>query len=427
MNEGSSTNEKSQKNERFTLIQDNIKLLPDPSKVFLTNIRSKHALNVNKQLNLGFPKGELNTVNSVIHRCTPIGSDDRLIIRRLECLSEDGYTQKIHELDLFERMSKHPNIVTLYSYWSEDPDDPDNPFVYKYLYLLFEECMVGDVQRTIVQNPLRPSIKTITKYICDLAKALALLHQSGLYHGGVRATNLFINSKNDLVLGPLKISNMESMMQNYHLLTKYNITRYIKLYYIYWAPEIFKQDKLDVKIDIWSLGVLAYLMVTGEYPFDIESEERTMKNIFTANLNWRPLTPYPMIEEMLRNILVIDPSKRWTAGKILTHCQVEFVYIIQKYWRGILCRRIFRYRINLFKKLQATIKSYLTRQQYKHRRYEIRWQAARLIQRNVRDFSSKRELRKQQKIITNIQAMIISKKIRRGYLKLRRDTLFMQS
>ena len=248
---------------------------------------------------LGFKKGDLNLIHSVTYRCKVRDLEKRLVLKKLDCLDQSVYNAKIHEVDLLKRMAQHPNIVKLYTYWNEDSGDP---FTYKSLYLLFEECMVGDIHRCIVQNPLRPSAKTIMKYICDLCKGLTLLHQSGTIHGGIRPTNLFINQINDLQIGPIKKSNLESMRKTWHLISKFCIERYMKHYFIYWAPEVILGKALSTGSDIWSLGVMTYLLLTGDYPFTIEQEDQTVNNILNVNINWRPLNTYPKAINMLENI-----------------------------------------------------------------------------------------------------------------------------
>ena len=84
--------------------------------------------------------------------------------------------------------------------------------------MLFEECLIGDLEDCVINNPLKPSKKTIMKYVCDLAKGLSILHQGDTIYGGLRPSNLLINHLNDLVLGPIKKSELDSMRKTRHLL-----------------------------------------------------------------------------------------------------------------------------------------------------------------------------------------------------------------
>ena len=77
------------------------------------------------------------------------------------------------------------------------------------------------------------------KYICDIAKGLSAMHTSDIIHAGVRPSNLLLSSTNDLKIGALKKTELESLRKMRHLISKFCIERFMKLYFIFWAPEIF--------------------------------------------------------------------------------------------------------------------------------------------------------------------------------------------
>ena len=87
------------------------------------------------------------------------------------------------------RFRNHPNITTLYTYWGEKSQ---NPYCYKSLVALFEEGVYGDMLRCVVLNEERPSNKMILKYLCDICKGLALLHNNNIIHGSVKPSSIYI-------------------------------------------------------------------------------------------------------------------------------------------------------------------------------------------------------------------------------------------
>lgn len=377
---------------------------------------------------LGYRMGDLTFMHTRSYRCN-LRKDDkaikkRLILTRIDCMDQFSYNKKIEEVDKFIRFSHHPNVATLYSYWVSKPT---NENYYKTLFVLYEEAMVGDLDRCLVTNPLKPSRTTVSKYICDLAKGLGMLHQSGVVHGAIRATNLFINEDNQLQLGPIKKSETESMRSMIHLLSKFNIGRYIKQYMIYMAPEVLRDEEITMKSDIWSVGIIIYILLTGEYPFDIKKEESLINNIKEAAVNWRPLIDHPRILNMLRKILVVDPSQRWSIQEILAYAQEEFILVIQRNFRGFNDRKNIKKIMKAVVKIQAYVKGWLVRKLYQRKRFEVRWKAAEVIQKRLKQFKDNKTSRHIRSLAQFLQSRVLARQIRRSYLKLKKDTVTAQA
>lgn len=105
------------------------------------------------------------------------------------------------------RFRGHPNIVSLYSYWSEKAS---SPYQYKTLVCLFEDALLGDMLKTVVLNPIRLSNRMVMKYLCDISKGLASLHNCNIIHGSVKPSSLFIQSNNTAMIGELGKVELDS-------------------------------------------------------------------------------------------------------------------------------------------------------------------------------------------------------------------------
>jgi serine/threonine protein kinase len=394
----------------------------------IAETRDLESLNVDWDHPLGYRMGDLTFMHTKSFRCylkkdeKPIKK--RLVVTRIDCMDQFSYNKKIEEVDKFIRFSHHPNVATMYSYWVSKPI---NENYYKTMFVLYEEALVGDLDRCLVTNPLKPSRTTVSKYICDLAKGLGMLHQSGVVHGAIRATNLFINEDNQLQLGPIKKSETESLRGMIHLLSKFNIGRYIKQYIIYMAPEVLRDEEITMKSDIWSVGIIIYILLTGEYPFDIKKEETLINNIKDAAINWRPLIDHPRFLNMLRKILTVDPSQRWSIQEILSYAQEEFILIIQRNFRGFKDRKNIKKIMKAVVKIQAYVKGWLVRKLYQRKRFEVRWKAAEVIQRRLKQFKNSEKLRIIRFFAQFLQSRVLARQIRRSYLKLKKDTVTAQA
>lgn len=92
------------------------------------------------------------------------------------------------------------------------------------------------------------------------------------------------------------------------------------------APEVIKQDYAH-ECDVWGVGVMAYLLLTGRYPFrDEEGQQQTAKEVWRAVLYEEPdfeTDPWPRIsgeaKDLVSSLLVKDPSGRISAREALSH------------------------------------------------------------------------------------------------------------
>ena len=98
------------------------------------------------------------------------------------------------------RFRGHPNIISIYSYWTEKPT---SPYQYKAVAAIFEEATLGDMMQSVVLNATRPSNRMVTKYLADILKGLSSLHNSGIIHGNIKPGTLLLSNDNTAMIGPL--------------------------------------------------------------------------------------------------------------------------------------------------------------------------------------------------------------------------------
>jgi calcium-dependent protein kinase len=87
------------------------------------------------------------------------------------------------------------------------------------------------------------------------------------------------------------------------------------------APEIF-DNKYNEKIDIWSAGVIMYIMLSGSFPFKGDnasqiSEAIKLRKIDTTSGIWKKISPEA--QDLLHKMLTIDPNSRISASEALNH------------------------------------------------------------------------------------------------------------
>lgn len=90
----------------------------------------------------------------------------------------------------------------------------------------------------------------------------------------------------------------------------------------YVAPEILRGDKYGAEVDVWSMGVICYVLLAGYPPFYDEDQKRLFKKIKEGRYHfhedyWSNTSPEAI--NMIQMMLCVDQTKRWTSNQLLKH------------------------------------------------------------------------------------------------------------
>lgn len=247
-------------------------------------------------------------------KCTPAHHDllgIPLVLKRIDCVDRRIYDAKVYEFDTFMRFRGHPNLVSLFSYWSEKAS---SPYQYKSLVGLFEEGLCGDMLKSVVLNAVRPSSRLCLKYMCDMAKALITLHSGNIIHGSVKPSSIYIQADNTAILGEIGKVELDAARHTHQLFSRVLIQDAMPHTLIYWAPEVLQLQRYTTSADMWSLGITMYQVATGEHPFNTSDDTQFREQVLNSRYD---LSRLQALTERLRltieNLLKVDMYKRWDA------------------------------------------------------------------------------------------------------------------
>ena len=205
-------------------------------------------------------------------------------------------------------MLDHPNILRLF----EVIEDPKN------FYLIMELCSGGELLSRMTNN--RYKEKEAAKLLEQIASAVAYCHEKGICHRDLKPQNiLFCNENpNSLVkvvdFGISKIFNpsLSSLKEEFGEKENKNTnkmsTKVGTLYFF--SPEVIKGNYTE-KCDVWSLGVILYILLCGYPPFVGANENEVIKNICSNKLEF-PQKDWKKISESAKNLIssMLCPEKK---------------------------------------------------------------------------------------------------------------------
>jgi len=259
------------------------------------------------------------------------------------------HIEKGQEKQLFEeieilRKLEHPNIMKIYEYFIDQ----------KYIYIISEFLDEGDLLGKL--KKLNSMSELVVKFLMSqILDAVAYLHANRVFHGDIKLENIMLyktsrkrkkrfttinrdlNSNRNLEkqLENNSQSNSEYIeeMSNYEIkLIDFGCSKYLTKKRhnslsgivgtsMYCSPEVVK-NLYDEKSDEWSCGILMYILLTGNVPFEGETEIEIFDNIKKYNINFNT-GELKNVSNNCMNLLkrLLDPKKknRITAFEALKH------------------------------------------------------------------------------------------------------------
>lgn len=223
--------------------------------------------------------------------------------------SAEGLQQLREEIYIMCQLD-HPNIVRLeevYESFSE-------------IYLVMELCMGGDLFDRLDEQPdLHYTEAKCAKLVKQMLSALRYLHSKKVIHRDLKLENFLFSSQ-----GPEPVLKMIDFGLSKHFTFGVCETQAVGTPYTV-APEVIK-GSYDEKCDIWAIGVIAYLLLSGETPFggvDGEDLMQVRSNILRGSLKFEPAEVWNNVSELgkdfVRSALNLDPTSRPTAKEAQRH------------------------------------------------------------------------------------------------------------
>jgi len=277
-----------------------------------------------------------------VRTCRNIWTDQEFAVKIIDKVPGHARSRVFKEIETFHHCRGHKNIIQLIEYFEEADR----------FYLVFEKIHGGQLLDHI-QNRVRFTEKEASYVIRDLASALQFLHKKGIAHRDLKPENVLCEYEDQLC--PVKLcdfdlgsgikfnSQLTSPISTPALLTPVGSAEFM-------APEVveaFMDDSerdlaYDKKCDLWSLGIIMYILLCGYPPFSGNCgsqcgwnqgepcnacQELLFHSIQDGHFDF-PETEWREIsleaKDLISKLLVKDPRKRLSAEQVLEHPWVKY-------------------------------------------------------------------------------------------------------
>lgn len=206
-------------------------------------------------------------------------------------LKENVLTRIKNEIKIMKSLNCE-NIIKLY----------DIKQTKKHYYLILEYCSGGDLDRF---RGKRLEEDAVQKIIFKIAKALKVLNENHVLHRDLKLSNLLLSNKSQ---------DAEIKLADFGLARELKNDQFAKTYCgtpLYMAPEILSRNLYDQKSDLYSVGVIIYLFLTGVFPFEASTPAKLLVVMNNSMVKFpQDLKITATCINLIKNLLQIEPQKR---------------------------------------------------------------------------------------------------------------------
>lgn len=220
----------------------------------------------------------------------------------------DHFKMFENEISILRSMD-HPNIINFYETYQDS----------KYYYTVMEYCSGGELMDKLIEKNFFPEIE-VQKIMAKLFSAIKYIHEKKIVHSDLKLENIIFSDKT---------LNAEPKIIDFGLSTKvnrYSLSNVINNNgkvgsLLYMAPEVFNGNSSYAR-DIWSLGVIMYILLSGNPPFYDSSHkiliEKIQKGVFDIiSPPWDKISSKS--KDLLTRLLKTKKSERLNIKNAINH------------------------------------------------------------------------------------------------------------
>ncbi|KAI5710389.1 serine/threonine-protein kinase 17A-like [Diaphorina citri] len=247
-----------------------------------------------------FARGKFASVRKCTHKITKVEYAAKFIRKRRR--SMDQMQDILHEAAVLYLAQKSERIVGLHEIY-ETPHE---------MVLVLEMVPDGELQRLVDIQDGIPEQDT-RSYMKQILEALAFLHDHNITHLDLKPQNILLTKDNNIKLCDFGISRVvNDVVEVKEIIGTPD----------YVAPEVLSYEPISLATDMWSVGVLAYVLLSSHSPFAGDNKQETFLNISQCNFSFHEdLFGHisSQAKDFIQSCLVTDPSLRLSVHECLSH------------------------------------------------------------------------------------------------------------
>ncbi|KAK9050292.1 hypothetical protein SSX86_030738 [Deinandra increscens subsp. villosa] len=244
----------------------------------------------------------------VVYRCFSAVSGDSFACKSIDkrLLSDSTDRECVDKEPKFlQLLTGNPNIVQIHSLHEDDD----------HLHIVMDLCESPDLFDRISNHAGVFSEPESFTVFSPLMLSISHCHRLGISHRDIKPDNVLFDSRGKLKLADFGSAEWFAMNERRTMTGVFGTPYYI-------APEILSGREYNEKVDVWSAGVILYIMLAGVPPFYGETAAETFEAVVRGSLRF-PTKIFrsvsPEAKDLVRKMLCKDVSRRLSAEQVIRH------------------------------------------------------------------------------------------------------------
>lgn len=221
---------------------------------------------------------------------------------------KDPEAELWNEIVILRKM-EHPNIIKLYETFEDET----------HIFMVFELCRGGELFDRLVHEGCFPE-RIVMRVAYQMGSAIRHLHELRICHRDIRPEAFIVADDSPLEETCVKLIDFDTAKEivgNQPIMTKICTLHYV-------APEMLTSTTgYNEKIDIWSFGVVVFVMAAGVPPFDADNELDVLRAVTSGTFSFEPDAIWKDIsqdvKDLLLQLMVADPEQRLDIVQVMDH------------------------------------------------------------------------------------------------------------
>ena len=243
--------------------------------------------------------GAFATVKKVVHKLT----NQTRALKIIKKSEEEDQKNLIREVNILSKLV-HPNIMQIFEYYEDET----------FFYIITEYCAGGELFNELIKKGSFKEIEA-SFIMKQIFSGVSYIHSNNIVHRDLKPENILLDTEEGKNIIKIIDWGTARYFDKNKKMNRISGTPY------YIAPEVI-MGNYDEKCDIWSCGVIMYILLCGYAPFNGETDEKIFEKIKLGKYTF-PKKEWDYVsseaKDLIKHLLEYNPKKRYSANDVLKH------------------------------------------------------------------------------------------------------------